>query len=264
MSLNLNRRSFLKLIGFLSLSSFSQHSLAKGLNFQELPVLLYHEIAYRPLTEYTIKPHQFLAQMELLRALGYISIFPWEVDEKILSSQKAVIITFDDGSYTFLEYAYPVLREYGFKAIMNIIGAKVSKGFNMISWDEYKEVLIDGYLEIGCHSYDFHYLGWSKKLSLREFERDLRKFKKLVSEELGKEVRIFSSPFGEPLTEGHLNILSNLGFEYVLLSEGETREKTYYRPYLEKRIIPRFNVNYRMTLKVFKNLILRPYEGDLL
>lgn len=256
----LNRRTFLKIISLLSLNTLPNSLLADEILGIRLPVLLYHEIAYRPLTDYTVKPHQFLAQMELLRSLGYLSIFPWEVNSIFTSKQRAFILTFDDGSYTFLEYAYPILKEYGLKVIMNVIGSKVSRDFNMISWDEYREILGDGFLEIGCHSYDFHYPGWSQKLSLNDFKRDLRKFKEIVHRELGKEVKIFASPLGENLSKEHYYILEELGFEYIFLSEGHSYEKTYYRPFLDKRILHRLNINHQLTLKDFKTLISYPFK----
>lgn len=255
----LHRREFLKLLGVSSLFSLEEKALSFNLPSKAIPVLLYHEIVYRPLNDYTVTPHQFLAQIELIKTLGFNTIFPHEAEKSILNGERAVIITFDDGSYTFLEYAYPILKEYRIKVIMNIIGSKVSKNLQMITWDEYREILDDEILEIGCHSYDLHFLGWSKRVTLREFKEDLLKFKELVWRTLKKEVSIFSSPFGEPLTEGHIEILKDLGFHYFFLSENFDENIAYYLPFSNKNIIPRININHRVGLKNFKKLILSPY-----
>ncbi len=216
-----------------------------------IPVLLYHEITYEPLTDYTVTPENFWCQMEYLYSTGFKSILPKEFMKHYVSGDKFFIITFDDGSYTFLEYALPVLELYKFKAIMNIIGNRVGKGFDL-SWDEYKYMLSKDLIEIGCHGYDSHIFGWSKKLSIKEFERDLRKFQEICFEKTGIKTELFASPYGEQLTKEHLSILKKLDFKYI-----QTSERKPYKPYIEKEIIPRFNINHELSLNDFKNLIKR-------
>lgn len=258
----LKRRDFLKILALSSLGSFFDTSavfsenLKKTYQEESFPVLLYHEIAYEPLTDYTVTPEDFFSQMELLYSLGFKAILPDEIHTALTKKQRKVIITFDDGSYTFLEYAYPVLKSYDFKVVMNVIGSKVGKGW-FISWDEYREIMKDGLLEIGCHSYDFHFPNWSKKLTLKDFERDLTRFKEEAYKYLKKEVTIFSSPLGETLTEGHVKVLEKLGFKYIFISEGKTLKSTYYNPNLNQRLIPRFNLNHYFNLQDFKNLVMK-------
>ncbi|ODA43318.1 Polysaccharide deacetylase [Thermodesulfovibrio sp. N1] len=252
------RRTFLKMLMIAGLGSFFDVPSVFSEEYQKesLPVLLYHEIAYEPLTDYTVIPEDFFSQMELLYSLGFKAILPNELEDNLTKNYRKVIITFDDGSYTFLEYAYPLLKAYNFKVVMNVIGSKVGKGW-VISWDEYKEILDDGLIEIGCHSYDFHFPNWSKKLTLKDFERDLVRFKEEAFKHLKKEVTIFSSPLGERLTEEHIKVLEKLKFKHLFVSEGITLKATYYNPTLNKKIIPRFNINHYFSFKDFKNLVMK-------
>ncbi|MBZ4681203.1 polysaccharide deacetylase family protein [Thermodesulfobacterium sp.] len=262
----ISRRETLKLLVLSSLGSLTPNSLVfsseekKASQEESFPVLLYHEIAYEPLTPYTVTPEEFFSQMEFLYSSGFETLLPQELDQSLAKKRKKIMLTFDDGSYTFLEYAYPLLREYRFKVVMNVIGSKVGKGW-FISWDEYREILDEGLLEIGCHSYDFHFPNWSKKLSLKKFEEDLLRFKEEAFKHLKIEVTTFSSPLGERLTSEHVKVLKKLGFKYIFMSEEETIEKTYYNPALNSQFIPRFNLNHYFSLEDFKNLVMKGGEN---
>lgn len=257
---SLSRRNFLRILGLSTLlndlvriEAFSFPSIA-------IPVFLYHEVVYRPLNDYTVKPHQILSQIELINSMGFISVYPWEVYRSENQNRKMCIITFDDGSYTFLEYVWPALKSYQMKAVINLIGHDVSKNFMMISWDELREIIKDGHIEIGCHGYNIHFKGWSQKVSLEDFRKDIIKFKEVVKDELNVDVKIFSSPFGEKLNKGHIKILSEEGFEYIMISEDHIRDENYWFPNISKNIIPRFNINYKTDLKSFRELLLNPYK----
>ena len=123
----LTRRDFLKLS---SAAIVLSPTLPKYLFAYEIkiPVLLYHDISASFKDYYTVSPSNFASQMEWLYSIGYTALSFKEIRRFIENGgEKAVIITFDDGYASFVNYAFPLLQDYGFKATINIIGKYVEK-----------------------------------------------------------------------------------------------------------------------------------------
>ena len=105
-----------------------------------LPVLLYHHVGPRATPahpELTVSPERFERQVRWLAARGYTGIgaadwLGWLRDGKALPP-KPILLTFDDGYADLAEHALPVLRHYGFSAVVYIITAKVG---GTVAWDE--------------------------------------------------------------------------------------------------------------------------------
>jgi glycosyltransferase involved in cell wall biosynthesis/peptidoglycan/xylan/chitin deacetylase (PgdA/CDA1 family) len=105
-----------------------------------LPVLLYHHVGpLRPGTVLglTVSPEQFERQVRWLARRGYTGIRPsdwvrWRREGKGLPD-KPILLTFDDGYADLAEYALPVLRRYGFDAVVFIVTGQLG-GTN--AWDE--------------------------------------------------------------------------------------------------------------------------------
>ena len=107
---------------------------------QRLPALMYHHVGperagtYR---EWTVSPEQFERQIRWLAKKGYSGITPsqwlrWLRDGTALPA-KPVLITFDDGFAETAEFALPILRRYGFGAVMFVVTQRLG-GNN--TWDE--------------------------------------------------------------------------------------------------------------------------------
>ncbi len=136
---------------------------------KEIPILLYHHITEDP-NDNAITPQQFQRQMELLKAGGYETVTFEEmidyVEKGIELPQKAVCITFDDGYRSNYEIAYPILKEYGMKATIFVIGATVGNTEHYkdtefpitphFSFEEAKEMVDSGVISIQSHTYDMH------------------------------------------------------------------------------------------------------------
>jgi peptidoglycan/xylan/chitin deacetylase (PgdA/CDA1 family) len=105
-----------------------------------LPVLMYHHVGPpRPGTypALTVSPVRFERQMRWLARRGYTGIRPsdwvkWRREGDGLPA-KPVLLTFDDGYADLAEYALPVLRRYGFGAVVFVVTGRVG-GTN--TWDE--------------------------------------------------------------------------------------------------------------------------------
>lgn len=105
-----------------------------------LPVLLYHHVGPpRPGTmpSLTVSPGRFERHVRWLARRGYAGIRPadwlrWRREGRGIP-QKPVLLTFDDGYADLAEYALPVLRRYGFSAVVYIVTGQLG-GTN--AWDE--------------------------------------------------------------------------------------------------------------------------------
>ncbi|MDA8477159.1 polysaccharide deacetylase family protein [Citrobacter sp. Awk 4] len=102
-----------------------------------IPVLTYHHILrdeentrFRH-TSTTTSVRAFSNQMTWLRDLGYTTLTMYQLEgyvrNKMNLPARAVVITFDDGLKSVSRYAYPVLKQYGFKATAFIISSRIKR-----------------------------------------------------------------------------------------------------------------------------------------
>ncbi|NLP10461.1 polysaccharide deacetylase family protein [bacterium] len=107
--------------------------------FEALSVLMYHHVGpvrAGALAGLTIAPERFKRQMHWLKRRGFCSIvgsdwLAWRSSGKQLPA-KPVMITFDDAYADLVRYAFPVLRDLGFKATVFVVTDEIG-GKN--SWD---------------------------------------------------------------------------------------------------------------------------------
>jgi peptidoglycan/xylan/chitin deacetylase (PgdA/CDA1 family) len=82
-------------------------------------------------TSTTTSVRAFSNQMTWLRDQGYTTLTMYQLEgyvrNKINLPAKAVVLTFDDGLKSVNRYAYPILKEYGFKATAFIISSRIKR-----------------------------------------------------------------------------------------------------------------------------------------
>ena len=77
----------------------------------EVPVFVFHEV----------RPERLEAQLHFLRSNGYRTLDAEELEASIhgnMEKGRHVVLTFDDATWTFWAYAFPLLKKYGFRAIL--------------------------------------------------------------------------------------------------------------------------------------------------
>ncbi|KAA0966387.1 polysaccharide deacetylase family protein [Sporosarcina sp. ANT_H38] len=99
-----------------------------------LPVLLYHQVLPRELMstmESTISLESFEQQMGYLADHHFETLTAHQLydylEGRLVVPSKAVLITFDDGLLSTKEYAYPILKQYGFSALQHIISSRTGR-----------------------------------------------------------------------------------------------------------------------------------------
>jgi peptidoglycan/xylan/chitin deacetylase (PgdA/CDA1 family) len=194
---------------------------------KKIPILIYHEI-YQPeelqrlkgLTNpaYNTRIDVFHRQMAWLFANNIKTL---TIDDLLIQKsppgERAICLTFDDGWLGNYLHAYPVLKEYEFKATFFIATELIGKPFYM-SWEHLKEMVANG-MSIQSHTVTHQPLSGMDE---KEIIFELQKSKKAIEKRLDREVRHLSLPHGSrntriwPLAKeiGYKTICtSNVGFQ---------------------------------------------------
>ena len=209
----------------------------------ELPVVMYHHMLESSslLGDYCIRPKDFEADLQLIRDWGYTSIsvaelIAWANGEGSLPD-RPILITFDDGYESTYGYAYPLLQQYGMKAVVSIIGRYTDLysesddhhlNYSHITWDQAREMQASGLVEIMNHSYDLHTNSYRKGCQILPGE-DVEQYKMMLRQdvgalqdkilhELGTQPSCFAYPFGYRCDEA-VEVLHELGFRVTLSCE---------------------------------------------
>ncbi len=219
-------------------------------------VLEYHDFTDDPAktTDYTMTTDALRRDLDWLRDHGYTTILPRELaagrcDDGSPLPEKPVLLTFDDGYASNYTLAYPILQEYGAKATISLITARIDAGKpGFLSWEQCREMAASGLVELASHTNDYHIreevLGINRMDGETEAEYGARVFPDLetsierIEVETGQTVTTFTYPLGdmddwaEPFLREHFSV--TLSGVYGRAHLGES----YYR-------LPRCNVNDR-------------------
>ncbi|HLO50615.1 MAG TPA: polysaccharide deacetylase family protein, partial [Kamptonema sp.] len=182
-----------------SLQPKIQHTtdLSENILTEKLPILMYRRII----------PAAFEEQLRYLRDNGYYSI-GWEdwliaIASKTPLPGKAVLITFDGGYQDFYEYAWPLLKTYGFKATVFLVCDRVGKTNNWEKADS-EEIQLMGWSEIRQlqqQEIDFGSLGITYQplttLSAVEIVREAARSRRILEQVLGVSIKAFAYPYGD-------------------------------------------------------------------
>ena len=142
-----------------------------------IPVLMYHDIV-RVKTDQNVSKlelDKFKAQMDYLKKNKWNTITPQELElwvkKKITLPKKSVLITFDDGYKSTIELAYPILKNYKFKATSFIITSRIDREYMVSESDLMSTQDIYSYQN---HTDSFHMFNSLTNLSLLQSESRLQ------------------------------------------------------------------------------------------
>src|SRR4051812_41654229 len=103
-----------------------------------IPILMYHHLEPKhPATSlYAISLRQFQGHLDLLQRARFTTITFRQLSEAMSKGRalprKSVLITFDDGYLSFLDYALPALQARGMTATAFLVAGEIGE-FNR--WD---------------------------------------------------------------------------------------------------------------------------------
>lgn len=179
------------LIGMLVLAGIllyrSEHRVS-------IPILAYHRI-YNTQDAMTVQPEDFERQLQYLQKNGYTSI---TLDETVAYMEgsgtlppKPIVITFDDGYDDNQRIAVPLLRKYGFKAIIFVITDNIGKP-GYLTWEQLKAVQ-ERAISIGSHTMTHADLA---KLTPEEVSQEATNSKVALERGLGTAAEFMAYPYG--------------------------------------------------------------------
>ncbi|HEX3025951.1 MAG TPA: polysaccharide deacetylase family protein [Clostridia bacterium] len=201
-----------------------------------IPIILYHEIRPSHLNNMSITPWEFESDLKFLKKSGYTAINMSDligyVNGKGSLPDHPVMITFDDGYLNDYVYAYPLIKKYGVKIVLSVIGKNTEDFSNVsdsnldyahVTWKQLNEMSDSGFIEIQNHTYNLHSITRkrfgcekSKSESVGQYQdllrNDLSKCQNLISANTGQMPTTFAYPYGS-ISKEALPVIKSLGFQ---------------------------------------------------
>lgn len=157
--------------------------------YQTVPILCYHQLSQKKSSnKITVSEESFDRQMAYLKVSGYNVItlrqFLDFVECRRRPPQKSVLITIDDGWKTAKTIAYPILKKYGFTAVLFVYTDLIKDKQNSLtlSWDDVRSLNRSGVFEIGSHTVTHSDLG---KISDEQLQRELQDSQRIINAKIG-------------------------------------------------------------------------------
>ncbi len=225
-----------------------------------VPVLMYHHVS--PVDGMiTTSPSNFEHQLQWLRRRGYRALtadeFAGHLEGRPVPP-KSILLTFDDGYLDNYVYAWPLLKKYGYHAVVFLVTswihdgplrrhlgqgelpvtpshhdceARIAEGKSdevMLRWSEIKAMQADGVFEF--HSHTHTHTRWDKVQPLeknRLMADELAKSREVLQTELGSVSPHFCWPQGY-FDADYVALAQHVGFRYLYTTQafGQNRAGT--------------------------------------
>lgn len=200
--------------------------------------------------QYAISTQNLVAHFSWLEANGYT---PVSIDDLLAAEagtralpDKPVLLTFDDGLASAYTHVFPLLKLFGYPAVVNIVtswienpgtvdyGGRELDASAFLTWEQLREMRASGLIEIGSHSDNLHkgipgnpqgnlqpaavtrrYADGSYEDDAayeRRIRQDLSRSVEAISTNLGVKPRVLAWPYGAYSGVG-LDLASGLGMD---------------------------------------------------
>ena len=225
---------------------------------RQLPILMYHRVAPEGsvrLADYRVTPAAFEDQLRYLGDAGYysISLDEWRVAMELRRPLpgKPVLITFDDGYRDFQDFAWPILKQFGFSCIVFLVSGEIGKTNNwdryygeeipLMDWSDILQLKEEG-VAFGSHTASHPHL---TGISLGEVVQEASISRKLLMEQLSQPIHAFAYPYGS-FDRVVQHLVGACGYVYGLTTE--TRMCQFNDPLLA---LPRVEISGADNLQTF-------------
>lgn len=201
----------------------------------EIPVIMYHRVI-RDKSEggvhgIYVTESQFEKHLKYLKQKGFETITFKDLlnnkyKDRFNREKKQIILTFDDGYTDNYNYAFPLLKKYGFKCVIYLLSH-----LNYNKWDvevkenpEHKFDLMDMSMIKEMEEYGIEFGGHTKThpklatLPIEIAQEEILTSKKVLEEKLGHALISFAYPYGN-LNEDVKKIVKNSGYNFAVATD---------------------------------------------
>ena len=219
----------------------------------DISILMYHQVGkFAPMQTHRANycdVDRFRAQMRWLRFLRLPVLSMAELTEVLSGkkelSRRAVVLTFDDGCVNFMEYALPVLKEFGYPSVVYPIaglagtqaGWLAAKGHPtppLMTFAQLREIASQG-VTIGSHANTHVHLA---QLSDEQQFQELYQSKERLQQELGQPVEHVCYPYGS------YNLQTLYAAQKAGYQTGMTCERAAANSHSDPLALPRKAISY--------------------
>jgi peptidoglycan/xylan/chitin deacetylase (PgdA/CDA1 family) len=184
--------------------------------YQTVPILCYHQISPKKNSnKITVSEDTFDRQMAYLKKNGYkvlkLQQFLDFIDCRRRPPQKSVLITIDDGWKTARTIAYPILKKYGFTAVLFVYTDLIKERQNSLtlSWDDIRVLRESGVFEIGSHTVTHSDM---TKIPDDQLQRELQESRQTIYAKLGIKPDVMAYPNGV-FNKKVMDAMKNYGYK---------------------------------------------------
>ncbi len=216
-----------------------------------IPILMYHYIFPKEeigTSSLNVSINDFQKQMWFLKTFGFRTI---SLDEfyaiktgKEKARGKEVVVTFDDGHYTYLKYALPIMERYQIQSVNFLIWDHLTRAWHDdISLEEAKHLTNHPLVIFGSHTLSHPTL---REVSLEQARTEIFLSKEKLEEAFNKKVDYFCYPGGS-FTPEISEIVRKAGYRLAFRTAFK-----YYKAYPETLYsLSRIKVSPKQNLFVF-------------
>lgn len=211
-----------------------------------ISVYMMHWIEQGPEQEFTISLDSFKLFLSKIQNRPIVSLenINWK---DVSSYNNAVLITFDDVTASFFQYAYPILKECSIPFSVFITTDFIDKE-GYITMADLKVLAQDPLCTIGSHSVSHR---WLIKLSKQEIIEELRSSKEMLQHLTGRTVEYFAFPHGTYSTAGFRN--KKLLKKYYTRGFSTMPTPITQNPFIRTYFLPRINLTQQRINKLVKS-----------
>lgn len=212
---------------------------------KKIVVLYYHEVVPKGqgYSYQKIEEKYFDAQMQYLKNNGYTTIGFEDLDKPL--PDRPVIITFDDGFHSVKEYGIPILKKYQFQATLFLAPKYINEKHEYyLTWEEVKELLREGAIEVGGHTYSHIDI---RKPSKEGLEEEIKCCNDSIYENLALQPISMCFPYGT-FNKKAVDVIRKCGNYRYLVASFFGRNK---RENLEKHLVKRIGISNDDSMDMF-------------